>query len=401
MKIAIASSGLGHIARGVETWARDTADALHARGVDVTLFCGAPSPARGKGAPRVAVPCLRRRTLLSRSMVRLLPGLTWRWGLKTGYGLEQLTFWMNLRRPLRQGNFDILHVQDPMVAFWCRRVRTAGRIATQELLAHGTEEAPEFLAQFANVQHLLQHHLDVVMQSLGWRDVPPGWFVAPNFVDLSRFTRVASAERQRAIRRQLGIPEEAFVVGSAGAIKRHHKRMDYLTHEFAVYLKEYEQEQTKGTHRPPPSDHRRAHLAIAGAREDETDALIHDARALLGDRVSFLVNHPFEQMPEFYQALDVFVLPSLFEMMGIVFAEAMACGVPALAHAHPALRDVVGDGGRCIDMTGEGNLAAALDEFRGANDGAWRARARTHVERRFATEVVIRQYLKQYATVAG
>lgn len=106
MKIAIASSGLGHISRGVETWARDTADALHALGVDVTLFSGAPLPERANGAPQVAIPCIRRFSLLSRVLVRMLPGFAWRWGLKSGYGLEQLTFWWNLRRKLKYKNGD-------------------------------------------------------------------------------------------------------------------------------------------------------------------------------------------------------------------------------------------------------------------------------------------------------
>ena len=41
MRIAIASSGLGHVARGIETWALTLAEALAERGVNTTLFCGA------------------------------------------------------------------------------------------------------------------------------------------------------------------------------------------------------------------------------------------------------------------------------------------------------------------------------------------------------------------------
>ncbi|MCK4817714.1 hypothetical protein KA005_18235 [bacterium] len=41
MKVAIASSGLGHIYRGMEAWAEDLAQALFEKGVDVTLFRGA------------------------------------------------------------------------------------------------------------------------------------------------------------------------------------------------------------------------------------------------------------------------------------------------------------------------------------------------------------------------
>jgi hypothetical protein len=46
-----------------------------------------------------------------------------------------------------------------MLAFWCRRARLAGRLKTQEILAHGTEESAEFLSQFECVQHLTPWHL--------------------------------------------------------------------------------------------------------------------------------------------------------------------------------------------------------------------------------------------------
>ena len=40
LTITVASSGLGHIARGIEAWASDLAAALDARGVPVTLCKG-------------------------------------------------------------------------------------------------------------------------------------------------------------------------------------------------------------------------------------------------------------------------------------------------------------------------------------------------------------------------
>lgn len=411
VRVAVASSGLGHIARGVETWARDTADALHERGVAVTLFSGAPLPA--SMAPRVAVPCLRRFSCVSRLAVWWMPGFAWRWGLKSGYGLEQWTFWRHLEPLLRAGGFDVLHVQDPMVAFWCRRARLAGRLKTREVLAHGTEEPASFLAPFEYVQHLVPYHLERVLGELGWRNAPAGWCVAPNFVDTERFAPVgvggegSLAEARRSqrgeIRRRLGIPEDALVVGSAGAIKRTHKRMDYLIQEFSKF---------SALSAPLRATSHAPHLVIAGAREDETDSVMREARELLGEKVTFLVDFPYGQMPDFYRALDVFVLPSLFEMMGIVFVEAMACGVPVLAHAHPVMESVVGAGGRCIDMGREGALVEALAVFeknreggdvpRGGAESAgarWGERARRQVETHFAKDVVIQKYTEYYERI--
>jgi hypothetical protein len=97
----------------------------------------------------------------------LSPGYTWRWGLRNPYGWEQWSFWWRLERELGKGEFDILHVQDPMLAYWCRRAREAGKLRTQEILAHGTEESVEFLSQFACVQHLAPWHLEQALRGGG------------------------------------------------------------------------------------------------------------------------------------------------------------------------------------------------------------------------------------------
>ncbi len=212
MKIAIASSGLGHVARGIETWALDLAQALakhaatsgDATDLEVTLFAAAPVPfcnppvtTGSTGSTGVdgidgkqeestkltakihnkpcnlsfeIVPCFKRGGRAARWLTRLMPGFTWRWGMKSTYGWEQLTFWLDLRRRLRHGDYDILHVQDPMLAYWCRVWRRRGWLATREILAHGTEEPAEFLNQFDYVQHLAPWHREAT-GSTGTTDV--------------------------------------------------------------------------------------------------------------------------------------------------------------------------------------------------------------------------------------
>ncbi len=203
MKIAIASSGLGHVSRGIETWALDTAVALsgvgsqESGGLEVTLFSAAPVSlgnantaeqkeskerkselmvSAGGGDKKSSsfpsfpsvqtplfvrvLPCLKRGDGLTRLIVRISPGFTWRWGWTSGYEIEQRSFWRRLWPILRDEGYDILHVQDPRLADLCRRYRKAGKLKTKEILAHGTEETVEFLAQFDYVQHLAPWHLE-------------------------------------------------------------------------------------------------------------------------------------------------------------------------------------------------------------------------------------------------
>lgn len=70
MRIAVASSGLGHVARGIEAWADDLAAALHQRGAAVVLYKGAGAVTRPY--ERV-VPCLRREAPVTLRLLRHLP----------------------------------------------------------------------------------------------------------------------------------------------------------------------------------------------------------------------------------------------------------------------------------------------------------------------------------------
>jgi len=197
MKIAIASSGLGHVARGIETWACDTAVVLSEvrsqksevrseypdNSLNVTLFCAAPipppsphsSPLTHHSSPITlhpspltirVIPCWKRGDKLVKFLTRISPGFTWRWGWKSAYDLEQKSFWRHLWPILRDEEFDILHVQDPLLADLCRRYREKGKLRTKEILAHGTEESVEFLAKFDYVQHLAPWHLSEARQAL-------------------------------------------------------------------------------------------------------------------------------------------------------------------------------------------------------------------------------------------
>ena len=112
------------------------------------------------------LPCLKRGDWRTRALVRIMPGFTWRWGWKSAYDLEQRSFWRRLWPILRDENYDILHVQDPLLADLCRRYRLAGRLRTKEILAHGTEESAAFLAKFEYVQHLAPWHLSEALKAL-------------------------------------------------------------------------------------------------------------------------------------------------------------------------------------------------------------------------------------------
>jgi glycosyltransferase involved in cell wall biosynthesis len=379
-RVAIACSGLGHVARGNEAWAEDLGRALADRGEPLTLFKGGGWEERPY--ERV-IPCWKRTAAQTERLLSWLPrrGL-WRLGLSTPYGVEQITFALGLLRRLRREPCALLHVQDPLIALIVQRARRLGWVRTRTILAHGTEEPLSFLRRITYLQHLAPWHLEEARAAGVWR---PTWTAIPNFIDTERF-HPGRAEEMRA---ELGIPPEALVILSVAAIKRGHKRIDYLLDEFAAL--------------------RRARpewplwLVVAGGREAETDELIAQGRARSGDRIRFLVNFPRQRMPLLYRAADVFVLCSLSEMLGIVLLEAAASELPCVVSRHPVVRWVVGPGGEAIEMARPGALAAALEPLLGDPPRRRRlgAQARWRCLEHFSEGPVVDQILDYYRFVLG
>lgn len=374
MRVAIAASGLGHVARGIEAWAADLGRALADRGVAVKLCKGAGEAVEPF---EQVVGCWPREAAETRRLLRALPRrLSWRFGLGSGYGVEQTTFALRLLRHLRREQFDLLHVQDPLVASIVQRANRLGLVRTKVILGHGTEEPLAFLKKLDYVQHLAPWHLEEAREAGVWK---PTWTAIPNFIDVETFAPTGAN-----LRDELGIPADGLVVLTAAAIKRGHKRIDYLIDEFAR-LRE-------------SSPQLPVWLVIAGGWEQETDALVEEGRKRLGDRVRFLVRFPRERMADLYRTGDIFVLCSLKEMMPIALLEALASGLPCLVNRHPVVEWMVGPGGEAIDMATPGALAAACGKYleQGSTRAASAAEARRHCVENFSRDQVVDQLLAYY-----
>lgn len=453
MRIAVASSGLGSIARGIEAWAADTAQALARRGLDVTLFAGGDAArephearrSRKRERPEAAycaletevLPCWQRGKRMARLAARVMPGLAWRWGVKAPYGWEQLTFWLRLAPRLRAGRYDILHVQDPMLAYWCSVWRHRGWLKTKEILAHGTEETFEFLRQFQYVQELAPYYLErdkvsfdgggvearseksevsdrgpaesvqssvssaqaagvePALRVLHTADQASGltrkWFSVPNFVDTVRFSPSVMA----IPRSELGIPEDAFVILCVSAIKRTHKRVDVVID--AVKRLRSITDRSSGLRSLPSLPIR---LVVVGAWDPETEEVMAHGRQQLGPWVEFLRDVPRDRMPGLYRMANLMLHGSLVEMMPIALLEAMASGVPVVAHRWPVVEWVVGRGGTCLDATHAADLAAAVQSYQDpALQLAAGVEARKRVATLFSEDVVVTQILDLYEEV--
>jgi glycosyltransferase involved in cell wall biosynthesis len=374
-KIAIASSGLGHVARGVESWANDLAVGLHRAGAQVSLFQAGGSDSEPW---RHTISCWRRfdpRTRQLAAITRKLGG--WRYFCGSEYEIEQTTFCFPLWRAVHK-DYDILHVQDYKIARVFDALYRKGWSRPRVIFGNGTEESDADLQKLLYLQHLAPHY-----QKLWEPKRPSGQlcFAIPNFIDTGLFRPGDRAAARSAWK----LPQDALMVLCVAALKKHHKRCDYVIREFDAFRQTLSQP---------------AVLVMAGAWENETPELLALATSLLQDSVRVLQSVERAKLPALYQAADIFTIGSLHEMMPIAVLEALASGLPLTCNRTPVFEWIGGPSAAPEDISQPGGL---VRQWRRLLDPAVRAQcsaaARIHAENTFSEAVVVKQTVNMYAAV--
>jgi glycosyltransferase involved in cell wall biosynthesis len=108
---------------------------------------------------------------------------------------------------------------------------------------------------------------------------------------------------------------------------------------------------------------------------------------------------PAAEVADLYRVSDVFVLASIAEAQGRVLIEAMAQGLPCIAHDSEVQRFALGEHGLFGDLTQPGELARLLAEPFDLLGSAGRT-AHDHVYRRFSWDCLRPRYVELLRTVA-
>lgn len=356
LRFLFALPGFHSEERGAEVALLSVADELARRGDNVTVI--------GSGPPREGPAYIYRqvRTINRRKLERLpfFPPF------RSETVWEDAAFAMGLRRAYNPRDYDITVTCNFPFTHWTLRRGGEQRPRHLYVTQNGNWPAVSDKAEFRffGCDGLVCTNPDYEAETRHrWRTA-----LIPNGIDPARFTAVVGN------REEFGLPADRSIVLMVSALIDTKRVMEGM----------------RAVARLPDM-----HFAVAGdgPLRDEVEAL---AREILPGRFSRL-SLPAAHMPALYHSVDCFLHMSLTEAFGNVYVEAMASGLPVVAHDSERLRWIVGARDTLCDTENADAVVEALrlglacgrgDPDPRAQEFAWPAIATKY--RDFALEVLSR-----------
>jgi len=231
-----------------------------------------------------------------------------------------------LVRFVRKYKIDILHCHLPhsqftgyiLKRFYFKNIRLifhdhsdimepAWHVKTALRLTHGRADRIVTCAQ-----HLVKH----LMEKAG---VPENKItVIPNFILPEIFSSISNDEAIK-FRSRFGVPSDAPLAGFAGRFVTRKGWKDFID-AAAIVAKEVPE----------------VYFIMAGTGPDLEKAKKYASEKMMGSKIIF--PGYVENMPVFYKALNVYIVPSHWEGMPLAPAESLAAGTPVVAFDAPGLR---------------------------------------------------------------
>jgi 1,2-diacylglycerol 3-alpha-glucosyltransferase len=369
LKMFLPCSGLGRIRRGYESFTQECFAALRdGPGLELRLFKGGGAAGPGE----MALWNLPRDSVTARCLGKL--------SRRGAYFVEQLTFFLSLRKHLAAENPGVVYFSDGNLGNLLWRWRRKKGLRYRLLFSNGGPLSPPF-PRWDLVQQVSSVYFDDAKLA-GQPDdrqllLPYGFAIPEKLVPR------APAD-QAVLRAQLGLPAGRPVLLAVGAINISHKRMDYLIREVAAL--------------PAP----RPFLIMLGQRDSESAGIGALAAGLLGAENHCIRSVPHEQTGSYYAAANLFALASLHEGLPRVLVEALAHGLPCLAHDYPVAREVLADDGIFGDFRQPGALAALLGPaLAAASDENARQTRHRHACARFSWDALRDRYANMISKCAA
>lgn len=244
--------------------------------------------------------------------------------------------YQDLRRLLKDNHYDVIWTNEPVMGVVTRLAANKYRSQGTRVLymCHGFHffngASKANWAIYYPIERVIAHFCDAIVtmnqedhgraQHFGTKAV----YQIPGVgVDTSRFSASGTPEQRLEKRRELGIPEDAYMVLTVGELTKR-KNQKVLLDALA--------------RQNDPN----VHYVLCG-KGDQRDALQQQTRELgIADRVHFLGYRM--DVPEIYRAADCFAFSSIHEGLPFALMEAMQTGLPIVASRIRGNVDLIDDG---------------------------------------------------------
>jgi len=314
MKILMALPGIHCVNRGAEAAFESVASGLAQSGdFEVTVVAAGPEI---PGRPYKFL----HAGMIPRERFEKFPRFP---PLRSEFRWEEMTFAWNLRKAVRELRPDVtVTCSYPFVSWVLRGMKDAQGRRSRHIFVTQNGDHP---ARRTNSEYKFFRCDGLVCTNPEFYEFnKPTWRSAliPNGVDVSSFTPGPGA------RAELGLPPDGKVVVMASALIP--SKNVALAIESVALLDGVT-------------------LAVAGdgPGRDAVDGL---GRSLLGPRY-LRTTLTTEKMPAFYRSGDLFLHLSREESFGNVYIEALACGIPVVAHDYQTTRWILGDRATLLDTS--------------------------------------------------
>ena len=233
------------------------------------------------------------------------------------YSLDP-TIWFQLRRLVRTRRIDIVHAHEYKTDLLaCALASVEGVTAMATVHGWNGRTLKERLVYYPADRRVLRRFAHVVAvsrkicQDLERSGIDPRRVsTIPNGIDVTRFVR--DPARCATVRKQIGVPQEAVVIGGVGRLEKE-KRFDLLLDLVAT------------VRRTNPA----IHLLLAGSGSEESKLRQHTTA--LGIELACTFAGQVDDMVGLYHAIDLFIQTSDTEGTPNAVLEAMAMQVPIIA----------------------------------------------------------------------
>lgn len=307
VRVALPCTGLGRQQRGFERFTRELHEALRgASGLDLTVYGGGTLEADERAAWS-----LPRNSAAAAAVGRVLG--------RDPYFVEQISFFGGFLPHLLAWRPHLIYFADLNFGNACWHWRRVTGQRYRLLFYNGGATTMPY-TRCDRVQQLTPEHFAAAVQR---GEAPQRMFVLPHGARIPTALAPRDPARVAAVRRAFGAPAGRPLLLSVGLLDRSIKRMDALITAVAAM------------------DAPRPFLALLGQETEETAAVRQLAHERLPDGC-YVGTWAASRMPEAYEAADAFALLSLREGFGLAYVEALAAGLPIVAHETAGTRYVLG-----------------------------------------------------------